>query len=135
MTAVWLRYQLKIGHDKMYPCVTGFELDMEDKCLVKQILECHLRLTADRWHARSWNWYDAYTQFCKDHGVNNLGQELHGNRFGDLGRCCAIGVYSLEMWLEFVNKRTEIRNDLVIFLRVTQHLSDYAISYGLVLHY
>ena len=28
------------------------------------------------------------------------------------------------MWLEFVNTRTEIRNDLTIFLRDTQHLSD-----------
>ena len=114
---------MKIGHDKMYPGVTGFELDMEDKCLVKQILECHLLLTVDRWQARSWN-NDTYTQFCKDHGVNNLGQELHGNRFGDLERSCDIGVYSLEMWLEFVNTRTEIRNDLAIFLRDTQHLND-----------
>ena len=28
------------------------------------------------------------------------------------------------MWLEFVNTRTEIRNDLAIFLRDTQHLND-----------
>ena len=32
--------------------------------------------------------------------------------------------YSPEMWLESVNTRTEIRNDLAIFLRDTQHLRD-----------
>ena len=83
MTSIWLRYQGLIGHDKMYPSITGFELDMEDKCLVKQILECFLRLTADRWQARAWNRYDAFTEFCKERGKKNLGQELHGNRFGD----------------------------------------------------
>ena len=54
----------------------------------------------------------------------NLGVELHGNRFGDLEKCCAIGVYSLETWLNFVNLRTDIRNNLAIFLRDTQHISD-----------
>ena len=49
MTKIWLRYHKKIGYDKMYPSITGFELDKEDKSLIKQILECFLRLTADGW--------------------------------------------------------------------------------------
>ena len=124
MTSIWLRYQGLIGHDKMYPSITGFELDMEDKCLVKQILECFLRLTADRWQARAWNRYDAFTEFCKERGKKNLGQELHGNRFGDLERCCAIGVDAINMWVDFINVRADVRNDLAIFLRDTQHLGD-----------
>ena len=52
MTKIWLRYQEKIGNDKMYPLITGFKLDMEDKSLIIQIIECFLRLTADRW--RRW---------------------------------------------------------------------------------
>ena len=39
---MWLRYQEKIGYDKMCPSVTGFELNMEDKSLIKQILKCFL---------------------------------------------------------------------------------------------
>ena len=35
MTKISLRYQEKIGYDKMYPSITGFELDMEDKSLIK----------------------------------------------------------------------------------------------------
>ena len=124
MVSLWMQYQTKIGSDKMYPSITGFELDMEEKCLIKQILECFMRLTADRWQARSWNRFEAFTQYAKDHGKFNLGVELHGNRFGDLEKCCAIGVYSLELWLNFVNVRTDIRNNLAIFLRDTQHLSD-----------
>ena len=124
MVKKWCEYQEKIGYDKLYPSITGFELDMEDKSLVKQVLECYLRLTADRWQARSWNRYDAYCKFCKDQGKQNMGQELHGNRFGDLEKCCAIGIYSLETWTDFINTHTEVRNDLAIFLRDTQHLSD-----------
>ena len=33
MMKIWLRYQEKIGYDKMYPSITGFELDMEDNPL------------------------------------------------------------------------------------------------------
>ena len=35
MTKIWLRYQEKIGYDKMYPSIIGFESDMEDKSLIK----------------------------------------------------------------------------------------------------
>ena len=49
----------------MYPSVTGFELDMEDAYLVKQILEAFLRLTADRWQARSWNKFNYSTNNAK----------------------------------------------------------------------
>ena len=111
MVSVWLRYQEKIGKNKMYPSITGFELDMEDKCLIKQILECFLRLTADRWQSRSWNRYDDFTKFARDRNQLNVGQELHGNRFGELEKCCAIGIYSLDLWIDFINIRCDIRND------------------------
>ena len=47
ITKIWLKYQEKIGYDKMYPSITVFELDMKEKPLIKQILECFLRLAAD----------------------------------------------------------------------------------------
>ena len=124
MVKLWLQYQTKIGADKMYPTITGFELDMEEKCLIKQMLECFMRLTADRWQARSWNRFEAYTEYAKDNGMVNMGVELHGNRFGDLEKCCGIAVYSLDTWINFINRRTDVRNNLAIFLRDTQHLSD-----------
>ena len=46
---IWLRYREKTGYDKMYPSITGLELGMEDKSLIKQILECFLRLPVDNW--------------------------------------------------------------------------------------
>ena len=57
----------------------------------------------------------------------NLGQELHGNRFGDFEKCCAIGIYSIEMWVDFINVRSEAWNDLAKFLRDMQHLWDICI--------
>lgn len=121
---VWMRYQSSIGHKKMYPSVTGFEMEMEDQCLVKQVLEGFLRLTADRWQARSWNKYEEYNKFCQIAQIINKAIELHGNRFGDLERCSAIGVYSLPTWISFVEQHPNIRNQLAIFLRDTAHLAD-----------
>ena len=89
----------------MYPSVTGFELDMENNCPMKQILECFLRLTADRWQASSWNRFQAFTAFCKDQGKANMGRELQWNEFGDLESCWAIGIYDLDRWIEFVSTR------------------------------
>ena len=117
----------------MYPSITGFELDMEDKSLIKQILECFLQLTADPWEERSWSRFAAYCKFVKGLGKLNLGQELHGNRFGDFGKCCTTGIYSIEMWVDFIIVRGEARNDLAIFLRDTQHRKDICILLWLCL--
>ena len=100
------------------------ELDMEDSCLVKQVLEANLRLTADRWSARSWNKFEEYNEFCKDNEVSNEGRELHGNRFGDLELCCAIGVYLLPTWVKFIEMHPNIRNQLTSFIRETIHLAE-----------
>ena len=117
----------------MYPSITGFELDMEDKSLIKQILKCFLQLTADPWEERSWSRFAAYCKFVKGLGKLNLGQELHGNRFGDFGKCCTTGIYSIEMWVDFIIVRGEARNDLAIFLRDTQHRKDICILLWLCL--
>ena len=53
-----------------------------------------------------------------------MSQELHGNRFGELEKYCAIAVYSLPTWKDFISSYTNIRNQLAIFLRDTVHLSD-----------
>ena len=65
--------------------------------------------------------------FVKDLDKLNLAQELHGNRFCDFEKCCAIGIYSIEIWVGFINLRTEARNNLAIFLRDMQHLKDICI--------
>ena len=124
MVKLWLKYQSLVGYEKMYPEITGLELDMEDKCLVKQILECFLRLTADRWQARSWNKFEEFDQFCKDNNTTNLSQQLHGQRFGELEKCCGIGIYLLDIWHKFINTFSNVRNQLAIFLRDTSHLID-----------
>ena len=119
---IWTKYQSAVGYDKMYPKITGLELDLEENCLIKQILDVFMRLTADRWQARPWNKYKDYDQFCKDNEVSNFGQQLHGNRFGELEKCCAIGLYSLDTWNEFINTFANVRNNLATFLRDTGHL-------------
>ena len=124
MVKLWMHYQSLVGYDKMYPEITGLELDMEGKCLIKQILECFFRLTADRWQARAWNKYEEFDQFCRDNMTINLSQQLHGNRFGELEKCCGIGLYLLEIWHKFIHKYSNVRNQLAIFLRDTSHLMD-----------
>ena len=92
--------------------------------MMLQVLEGFLRLTADRWSARAWNKFEEYNQFCLEQEKSNLGRELHGNRFGDLELCSAIGVYSLDTWVQFVETHPNIRNQLTIFLREVLHLAE-----------
>ena len=106
----------------MYPSVAGLDLEIEDACLVKQILEAFLRLNADRWQARSWNKYEEFSDFCLRNSMKNAATELHGNRFGDLEMCSAIGVYLLPYWVKFIDGHPDIRNQLAIYLRDTIHL-------------
>ena len=73
---------------------------------------------------RSWHRFEECLIFCKQRGTRNLGQELHGNRFGELDKSCAIAVYSLPTWKDFISSYPNIRNQLAIFLRDTSHLSD-----------
>ena len=89
-------------------------------------INCRMFLTgtADPWGERSWSRFSAYSMFVKDLDKLNLGQELHGNRFCDFEKRCAIGIYSIEIWVCFTKLRTEARNNLAIFLRDTQHLKD-----------
>ena len=48
---------------------------MEHQSLLKQVLECFLRLTADRWGERSWGRFSVYCKFTQPCRLN-LGQEL-----------------------------------------------------------
>ena len=100
---------------------------MEGKSLIKQIIERFLRLTVDHLGERSWSRFTAYCKFVKDLGKLNLGQELYVNRFADFEKCCAIDIYFIEMWVDFINVRSEARNDLPMFLRDTQYLKDICI--------
>ena len=43
ISKTWLKYQEEIGHEKLYPSITGFEMDVEEKGLIKHILEMYLR--------------------------------------------------------------------------------------------
>ena len=41
-------YQSQIGADKLFPKTVGFEMNIEDKLIVIQILDCWMRLTSIR---------------------------------------------------------------------------------------
>ena len=53
--AIFASYQSQIGRDKLFPETTGFEMNINDKVVVVQILDVWLRLTSIRWHGRMWN--------------------------------------------------------------------------------
>ena len=69
-------YQSRIGAGKLFPKVVGFEMNLEDKIIVIQILECWMRLTSIRWQARTWNRYESFTEFAEKRGIKNVGHML-----------------------------------------------------------
>ena len=46
------QYQSIIGADKMFPKNVSFEMNIEDKLIAIQILDCWLRLTSIRWQVQ-----------------------------------------------------------------------------------
>ena len=121
---VLAEYQSSIGADKLFPKCVGFEMNLEDKLIVIQILDCWMRLTSIRWQARSWNRYSEFTDFAEKRGILNVGQMLHANRFGEFEVRCAGGLYLADAWKEWLETFTDVRNQLACYLREVSSLMD-----------
>ena len=115
--AVLAIYQSHIGADKLFPKTVGFEMNLEDKLIVIQILDCWMRLTSIRWQSRSWNKYRQFTDFAEKRNIKNVGHMLHANRFGEFEERCAGGLYLADVWLEWLTTFSDVRNQLACFLR------------------
>ena len=114
---VLTRYQTKIGTDKLFPETTGFEMNINDKTIVIQILDIWMRLTSIRWHGRMWNRYNSYTGFAEKNGIRNVGHMIHANRFAEFEERCAGGVYMADTWIAWLDTFTDVRNTLSCYLR------------------
>ena len=87
-------YQDSIGADKLFPVNVGFEMNLEGSVIMIQILDCWMRLTSIRWHARAWNYYTDFTNFAETLGYSNVGNMIHVNRLFEFEERCAGGVTS-----------------------------------------
>ena len=122
--SVFTRYQSRIGADKLFPETTGFEMNINDKTIVIQILDVWMRLTSIRWHGRMWNRYNSFTTFAERRGIRNVGHMIHANRFGEFEERCAGGVYMAESWIAWIETFSDIRNTLPCYLRTVINLMD-----------
>ena len=121
---VLAEYQTSIGASKLFPKCVGFEMNLEDKLIVIQILDCWMRLTSIRWHSRSWNRYDEFTEYAEKKGLKNVGHMLHANRFGEFEERCAGGLYLAKAWAEWLENFTDVRNQLACYLREVSGIMD-----------
>ena len=117
-------YQSYIGAAKLFPETVGFEMNLENELLVIQILDCWMRLTSIRWHVRSWNYYQDFTDFAEEKRYSNVGHMLHANRFGEFEERCAGGLYLASVWIEWIQSRPSIRNQLSCYLRTIIGIMD-----------
>ena len=125
--AMFTMYQGQIGRDKLFPETTGFEMNINDKTVVVQILDVWMRLTSIRWHGRMWNRYSDFTTFAEKHGVRNVGHMIHANRFGEFEERCAGGVYLSETWSLWLESYQDVRNTLSCYLRTVNGLMEICI--------
>ena len=117
-------YQSHVGAQKLFPKLVGFEMNLEDKVIVIQILECWMRLTSIRWQARAWNRYTSFTEYAEKRGVQNVGHMLHANCFGEFEERCAGGVYLAGVWVEWLDTYNDVRNQLACYLRNVKCIMD-----------
>ena len=114
---VFSKYQDLIGSDKLFPETTGFEMNVNEKIMVVQLLDIWMRLTSIRWHGRAWNKYELFTLFAEKLGYRNVGHMIHANRFGEFEERCAGGVYLAEILVKWLESYQSIRNSLSCYLR------------------
>ena len=117
-------YQTQIGADKLFPKTVGFEMNLEDKIIFIQILDCWMRLTSVRWQARSWNKFKSFTDYAEKKGFKNVGHMIHANRFGEFEERCAGGVYLADVWLAWLSTFPDVRNQLSCYLNTVANLID-----------
>ena len=110
-------YQCLIGADKLFPKNVSFEMNIEDKLVVIQVLDCWMRLTSIRWQSKPWNRYSNFTEYAERRGIKNVGHMLHSNRFGEFEERCAGGLYLVETWKQWLACFTDVRNQLGCYLR------------------
>ena len=116
-------YQTTIGAEKLFPKTVGFEIEIEDKLIVVQVLDCWMRLTSIRWQIKPWNRYQSFTEFAEKN-IRNVGHMLHANRFGEFEERCAGGVYMADAWMDWLEVNTDTRNQLACYLRETAGIMD-----------
>ena len=117
-------YQCLIGASKLFPKNVSFEMNVEDKLIVIQVLDCWMRLTSIRWQSRPWNRYSDFTEFAERRGIKNVGHMMHSNRFGEFEERCAGGVYLSETWKEWLSTFVDVRNQLACYLRSILSIMD-----------
>ena len=60
-----IQYQTKIETEKLFPKTVSFEMEMEDKTIAIQVVDCWMRLTGIRWQVKPWNRYQSFTAFAE----------------------------------------------------------------------
>ena len=118
------KYQCLIGADKLFPKNVSFEMNIEDKLIAIQILDCWMRLTSIRWQVKPWNRYSLFTNYAEKQGLKNVGHMLHANRFGEFEERCAGGLYLAKVWVEWLKTFGDVRNQLACFLRSVTNLME-----------
>ena len=117
-------YQCYIGAEKHFPKNVSFELNIEDKLVPIQILDCWMRLTSIRWNSKPWNKYSKFTEYAERRGVKNVGHMLHANRFGEFEERCAGGLYLADAWMSWLQTFADVQNQLSCYLRNVNGLMD-----------
>ena len=99
-------------------------MNLEDKLIVIQVLDCWMRLTSIRWQSKPWNRYENFTEFAKRKGIKNVGHMIHANRFGEFEERCAGGVYLIETWMAWLQTFSDVHNQLSCYLRSVLSIMD-----------
>ena len=121
------KYQSLFGSSKLFPKKVGFDMNMEDKLVVVQILEVWMHLTSIRWQSKPWNRYSSFTEFAERRGIKNVGHMIYANHFGEFEERCAGGVYLANTWMEWLRTFTDVWNQLSCYLRSILAIMDVSI--------
>ena len=97
--------------------IVSFEMNIEEKLLVVQVLGYSMRPASVRWQSKPWNRYSLFTEYAESQVIKSVRHMLHVIRFGEFEDRCTVGLYLADCWMTGLRPYAGGRNQLECYLR------------------
>ena len=97
--------------------MVGMELESKHGSLAGQALDMMLKLVAPEYSHKQWNYYQLYTNFLEQKGVDMVLFSYKDQRFGCLSRAAGVLLFNMEWLAMFLDQNPQISNRLACLVR------------------
>ena len=101
-----------------------FEMNIEEKLLVVQVLGYSMRPASVRWQSKPWNRYSLFSEYAESQVIKSVRHMLQVIRFVEFEERCTVGLYLADCWMTGLRPYAGVRNQLECYLRSKSDVID-----------